>query len=525
MKKFFLHYPMVWAMVSGVLFGTSYPPFPAWGLFFCMAPLWLIWFHAKSLKVVLATGFVAQFLFTMIGSHWIVHTAMEYGHLSLLPSIFILIGFCSFASFHIVIAGCIVWKIKQKWPLLPSWFFILLAIATLACEHIYPMIFPWNYGYPLLFNNFHSSQLAEYFGFSFLGLGVLLSNSCFAIACEKYPQKHWSRSLAIFILLLFFAELSGTWVEQNLGIEDKKISALLVQPNIGNYAKYSAERKKGYQAPVINKVLGLTIQGLKHGSLKPDVIVLPETAYPAFLDPYFRHHLLVAILFNFIKKSHIPMITGAYSQDSEGDQIYNAIFAIDPQGDSNLYRKHLLLAFGEYFPGAKWFPFLKTIVPAISDCGRGEGALLFKLGEFTFSPSICYEGLHTQYMSKMAELGAQIFINLSNDSWFDKTFEPYQHMIMTVARTIEFRRPLIRSTNTGLSVVSDARGHLLLVSPQDKEWVEISEVPYFSQPKKTLYSKVVPYLIFISLGLFGLTLWLGIYLSSKDSNASNLNLS
>ena len=70
---------------------------------------------------------------------------------------------------------------------------------------------------------------------------------------------------------------------------------------------------------------------------------------------------------------NIPLLTGAYSEDppqgprGTPPKSYNAVFLLSPQRPlAEGYRKNILLAFGEYFPGAEYFPFLKTIVPEIS---------------------------------------------------------------------------------------------------------------------------------------------------------------
>ncbi|MDZ4677854.1 MAG: apolipoprotein N-acyltransferase [Oligoflexia bacterium] len=507
------------AILSAVLIATSYPPFPAWALFFALVPLMVSWHRAPTAKQILLTGFVCQFVFVFIGFNWIAHTAREYGHLPWALSILVLIGFCCIASLHVPIAGYIAYKINRRWPLTPGWFFTLLASLLVAGEWFFPMIFPWNFGYPLLFSHFKSSQLAEFIGFNGLSFLVLLSNAAFATAFVKYPKPGWSRSVIVFVFLLFCAESIGTYVEKNLGLEDKTLHALLIQPNIGNYDKFLAERGAGYQEPVVRKYFDLTIEGLAKSALKPDIIVWPETAYPASLDPGLQDGFYQRRIFDFVKAQAIPMLIGAYSEDpgDNNNKSYNAVFAIDQTGTAKPgYRKNILLAFGEYFPGAQYFPFLKDLIPEISDFGRGAGPMVFQLNNTSFSPLICYEGLDVSFVGKTAKLGVQIFVNVTNDSWFGKSFEPYQHMIMTIARTIEFRRPMIRSTNTGFSVIADARGHILAKGPQDTEWAQTVDVPYFSQVKNTFFSKILDFIPFIFLILPFLITLIGRYVGKSQ---------
>ena len=515
-----LKVPVLVGVVTGVLYSTSYPPFRAWALFFAFAPLWVYWFQAKTFKQVLVSAFTAQFVLTLIGFNWIAHTSIEYGHIPAIWSVLILIGFCCFASLNVVLAGAVAWWIQKRRPLNNVWYFIFVAVLSGACDWLYPMIFPWNTGYPLLFSKFHSAQLAEWVGFSLLAVPVYLANAAFAISFVRYPRKNWSRPLIIFVVALFICEITGQWLEKRLPEEDKKLSALLVQPNIGNYDKYVAERGYGYQGPVVQKDLTVTEKGLASaGSNPPDLIIWPETAYPENLDPWFKDRFYVRELQTYINLKSIPLITGAYSEDGptvKNKRDYNAMFALVPKAPlSEGYRKQLLLAFGEYFPGAQFFPFLKNIVPEISDFGRGRGPMVMEVAGARFLPLICYEGLDAPFVQKAVNLGGQIFVNVTNDSWFGNNFEPWQHMIMTVARTVVFRRPMVRVTNTGMSVVADLRGKILTQGPQNVEWAGVAQIPYLSSPPQTFFSFITPWLSVIFIALVLLAFYLGRFFSDQ----------
>ena len=91
-----------------------------------------------------------------------------------------------------------------------------------------------------------------------------------------------------------------------------------------------------------------------------------------------------------------------------------------------------------------WFPHT-------ADFARGDGPQIRRYRGLLLGPQICYEGLFPGFSRKLADQGAQVFVNVTNDSWFGTRAEPYQHLAMTLARGIEFRRPVIRATNTGIS--------------------------------------------------------------------------
>src|SRR4051794_35394248 len=93
-------------ILSGILIGTSYIPFPPWTLFFCLVPLWSFYLeHPLEPKRIFIAGWISQFLLTLIGFHWIAHTAYAFGHMPWSVSLIVLLGFCTFAHLHIPIAG------------------------------------------------------------------------------------------------------------------------------------------------------------------------------------------------------------------------------------------------------------------------------------------------------------------------------------------------------------------------------------------------------------------------------------
>jgi apolipoprotein N-acyltransferase len=506
----------LWGLPTGVLFSTSYPPFPAWALFFAFAPLWVYWYKTPRLRNVFVSGFTAQFLFTFIGFNWIAHTATEYGHIPFALSILVLIGFCIFASLNLVLAGLVAKLLQARYPLRAPFFFLLVASLSGLCDWVYPMIFPWNTGYPLYFSHLGTAQLGEFVGFQILGTLVYLANSLFALSYFNFPKKGWSAPLIIFVVGLFLTETLGHWTSNRLPVDDKSVSVLLIQPNIGNYDKFVAERGNGYQAPVVEKFFTQARLGLEKAfaeKKKPDLMIFPETSYPASLDPYFADTFYTRQLTDFIDKYNTPALVGSYSDDPPQilhPKTYNGFFPILPHSPLTTgYRKHLLLAFGEYFPGSDMIPFLKTIVPAISDFGRGSGPMVFTINGIGYTPLICYEGLDTNYVREAVKIGGQILVNVTNDSWFGKNFEPYQHMIMTAARTIEYRRPMIRVTNTGLTTVIDKKGKTLLTGPQDEPWTILTDVPYSSRPMHTVFESVEPYVTLILLSLVLIIFFVG----------------
>src|SRR5690606_8722235 len=97
----------------------------------------------------------------------------------------------------------------------------------------------------------------------------------------------------------------------------------------------------------------------------------------------------------------------------------------------------------------------KTLNPQLGDFGRGPGPepthFSFRGISTPLGVNICYEAILPEYMRGYAVSGAKVFVNITKDSWFGDTFEPWQHFQLSVLRSIEHRSPMVRATNTGLS--------------------------------------------------------------------------
>jgi apolipoprotein N-acyltransferase len=117
---------------------------------------------------------------------------------------------------------------------------------------------------------------------------------------------------------------------------------------------------------------------------------------------------------------------------------------------------------------------LSKMLPAVSFFAAGSATPTFitKSGA-SFTTPICYEILQSPFVAKLlneAPVLPDFIVNLTNDSWYGKTAEPRQHLFLAKWRALEFRRPIVRSTNTGITTViyPDGRvGRQLLTGEQD----------------------------------------------------------
>lgn len=494
---FLKHYQ--WPLLSGIAIGTSYIPFPPWALLFCYVPLWLfVVYNSKSFKEAFLAGWISQFFLTLIGFHWIAHTAHEFGLMPWPLAVIVLILFAATVHIYISLTCGIVFLLKKKWNFNSFLLIMVFPLIHHLIEEAWPNIFPWHLGYPLLKAQMPIYQLASYIGFSGLSLLILFFNAWIAwvISNPSSIRKLISQSFAgifVFVGLNYLGYLE----RQKWTAHDQKVTASIIQPNVGNIERVYAEKGAGFRTEIIDEIIQISKKVI---SQKPntDIFILPEVAVPYFLDTAFKHHSYTSQLMDGIKNLNRPMIVGAYSRDNSkiymGEPAtYNAIFSMDQSGKtvSAPYRKKHLLVFGEYLPFGESFPFLFKIFPFASNFARGQGTVLlnttYNHSQIQWGGQICYEGLYPSLSRELAMGGAQLLVNVTNDSWFGTTFEPQQHMYMTFARAIETRLPLIRSTNTGISSVILADGTFLLQSPLHEQWAGEYQILFKSRPQKTFY--------------------------------------
>lgn len=505
-------------IVTGILIGTSYIPFPPWASFFAYVPLWMMWFEqghkSKSLKSIFFTGWLAQFVLTFVGFNWVAHTAHEFGNFPWPLAILTLLLFCAVANLDLPISGLLCFYLFRKISFSPLQKLCILGIVTALLETWVPTLFPWNYGYPFLWIQSPMAQVGEIIGFQGLSSIIILLN---ILAFQLWHKRHSllgrfnaSHKWMISLLLTFvFLHFYGVYLKNRLPATDGQLRVLITQANIGNLQKQWAERGYAFREFIFEKYQKLTKEGLAlQGPV--DFVLWPETAYPYDMDQRYwaqeaRFPGPAQKLISFSKEIKTHLITGGYGYSPRDGNVTNTFFIVDKKGEiqKNPYYKTTLLAFGEYIPFGDVFPKLYDWIPA-GRFSRGGGPKPEELGDFKIGPQICYESLFPEFSRSLANEGIQVFVNITNDSWFGKWQEPHQHLFMTLARAVEFRRPLIRSTNTGISTAILSDGTVMQQSPLHTEWTGVFDIKYVSHPKATFYQKypwLIQALLILSLAL------------------------
>jgi apolipoprotein N-acyltransferase len=226
---------------------------------------------------------------------------------------------------------------------------------------------------------------------------------------------------------------------------------------------------------------------------QPDVIVWPETMfrYPLLETPLdvsdeelqaAHPGLPIETLRKFKVRSHLAriaqmakagLVIGLETIDVDTARVrtYNSTVFVHPDGTlAGRYDKLHRVPFGEFIPLVETFPWLRKLTPFGEGFGidAGKGCAAFELKGSRFAPIICFEDTVPQVVRSILRATAEdtpagprrvdFLVNLTNDGWFHGSSELDQHLITAAFRCVEFRTPMVRAVNTGISAIIDGDG-------------------------------------------------------------------
>lgn len=242
----------------------------------------------------------------------------------------------------------------------------------------------------------------------------------------------------------------------------------IVQGNVDQSVKWSPR----WQRAIVEKMGGLT-RGLrrrfpKKGLSAPPLLVWPEAAAPFVYEGQAEGRRRLRSL---AREANSYLLFGTLGERGakEAAGLTNSAYLLGPGGEElGRYDKMHLLPFGEYVPLGGLLFFVKKLVPVIGTFRAGEAPRIFDVPGGKFGVLICFEAIFPRVARRMAD--AQFLVNITNDAWFGETAASEQHLSMVAFRAVEFRAPIIRAANTGVSAVIGPTGAIRKRSPLFEEW-------------------------------------------------------
>ena len=204
----------------------------------------------------------------------------------------------------------------------------------------------------------------------------------------------------------------------------------------------------------------------------------------------------------FAKERNATLVTGIFNGE-HGE--YNALTAIlaDDQVPQPYYKRELV-PMGEYIPLSD---VLSVFVPAnFGNLVAGTEPTTLDTSFGTAGGLICYESIYPYVAREDVEAGAEYFLMVSNDSWFDGSAALRQHLCHAVMRCVENGRDMARAGNTGISAVISAAGTIEKKSNADAEEVLVSDI--VPTTERTLYSYIGDLIALPLAGLYAFGIFL-----------------
>ncbi len=469
---------VIYPLVSAMLMALAFPPFSLWPLgLIALVPYLYLLNNVRTLKKAFQVSFLMGMFLIYTGFYWVSDVAVNFGGLPWIVGKIVLFAFSLFGEMQFILFGMIVFLAHKYFKNIKSIFSILLyATIYVGVDYLYPKIFPNSIGHGM-YGWFSFAQIAEVTGVPGITFLMVAANVAFtflfvALKNKTVKAKHWFEVSFILIIMILVSIWGNHRIHSLQTIESnfkKLLKVSMIQANIGDVEKLASESGlKSATDKVLNKYKDMSLKAVS--DFHPDLIVWPETAYPLLYTHLQNENANRSgsardqFILDLVKNMQTPLIFGGYSSDFKKD--YNTIFYVTPKGEQKgLYRKNILLAFGEYVPLGPLGPIVQNIIPTIADFGRGLGPMAFEYVNsqnqtFRFSPQICYEGIDTEFTRACSAKEVDFILNVTNDSWFGKSAEPYIHFMITAFRTIELRIPLVRTTNTGFSARIDMTGKI-----------------------------------------------------------------
>lgn len=361
----------------------------------------------------------------------------------------------------------------------------LTAYRALWLKQIADITGVWGIGFVIAFTSFSLAEIGR-------AVANVLLFSAPRGRCEfsQYSRKKNNvrlivrLSAAVIVLCGICAVYSAVQLQKPLKKVDN-LKLAIVQANTDSWnSNFSAE---------MEKTIMLTEDILKNAQ-EPDLIIWNEGSLIYSFPLNLRYYYLQPEAYSFaafMEKNNIPLLAGTSlplkSISEEGTKYFTgdiAAYQYNP-ADANYFANSVCLISPDcrildYYnkmhlvPFAEYMPFIenqnvrnmfKTLVGFSSSYIPGKDAKLISLSKqdgtvINFAAPICFEDAFPSLCANLHNLGSELMINLTDDSWSQTRSAEYQHFVVASFRAIELRTTLIRSTNTGYSCIVDPKGQV-----------------------------------------------------------------
>jgi apolipoprotein N-acyltransferase len=458
------------AAISGAMWFLACADFDIWPLaWIAMVPgLWLIE-RAPTRRRALTYGWIVGLVANVGGFYWIVGLLVRFANLPLPLAVLGLLLLAAYQALVFLLFALVVRRLREVSadrlgaPLPMA---LLAPLVMVTFELLVPFIFPWYLAItqawvtPVI-------QIAELTGpLGVTALLLAINGAIYDVLTEKRRRRRLlpaAAAAATLVAALGFGMIRMAQIDARRA-EAPKIKVGVVQGNIGF-------DEKGVETPKLRAQQLADLQRMS-GELEragAQLIMWSESAFPYRISRDATHDQSPQSPARIRRGFDAPLLLGAitYQPDDPDGYPYNSALMLDSDGRfTGRFDKIFLLMFGEYIPGLETFPSLRKVLPrAAGHFARGEEIVTFPIEldgvTYRIGPMICYEDILPSFNRKLARHRPHLLANITNDAWFGDTSEPWQHLALSVYRSVEIRTEMVRAVNTGVSAFIDANGRVI----------------------------------------------------------------
>ena len=277
----------------------------------------------------------------------------------------------------------------------------------------------------------------------------------------------------------------------------------------------------------------------------PDIVVWSETAFVPSVNWHMSYSYegagdtlgnaetaeLVKEFVSFAEELDKPLLTGNPTGvlkdptkgpiDFESGELnrtdYNSVILFDDGAIKQTYNKQHLVPFTEHFPYEKQLPWLYKILVALDYnwWEKGDEPVVFESDGVKFSTPICYEDVFGYLPAEFVKNGADVIVNMTNDRWSGSADAAVQHATIATFRSVETRKTMVRSTNSGQTCMITPTGKIVDPVEQFKMTYHIYDVPVYESATYglTFYTEHIDILAYASIWISAVSLCVGIILN------------
>jgi apolipoprotein N-acyltransferase len=456
--------------LSAAMLYLAVPTIGAWPLMWvALAPQLYVAVTAGSGRRAFFHGWFTGTVANTLGFIWMDGLLERFGHMSALEALPIMLLLTSYQGLEFAFLSWGVFRVRARtgarYPLALT-AMLVMAVIELGMPQIFPFYLAFSQArVPVLI------QLADLTGpIGVTALMVAFSGALVDAWRGRQAGRGCAalRPLAVASAFIVAAVIYGAVRIHQVDVARAaapKVKTGLVQANVGILEKWDPAEF----ARLLQTHQRLSADLVRAGA---QFVVWPESSYPYALPRTLEHDLPEDSRARIRRGFQVPLLFGALTRASGPPRTpaerypFNTALMMDAAGNiTGKYDKVFLMLFGEYIPFYDSIPWFTKLFPEASNFSRGSQPASFPLTvggrDFKVGPLICYEDILPAFTRRVAQLGPNAFVNITNDAWFGRTAEPYQHLALAVFRSVEHRLEMVRAVNTGVSAHVDAAGRVL----------------------------------------------------------------